>query len=246
MTKRIFFIIFKKLKGSFFHPQWLSDHYHNQSRQLIRQIKSGCVVDIGSGASNLNDYIGDSVELLRVDYPATNCRYQDVPHLYADAARMPFLDASIDTVLLLEVLEHVEQFDLVLAEIKRILKPDGTLYLSAPFIYPAHDVPYDYHRFTRHGLEKDLARHGFGIEIVKQHGNTIVVALQMINLLFLEVVDKTMKRAMLLGLALAMLCYPFCLLNNLISLPFLGLDKKSTSVFGHFVVARNSIPSELN
>ncbi len=228
----------KKLKGTCLHPQWLSDLYHPRSRRLLSKIETGCVVDIGSGDSNHGAYIRPSIELFKFDFPDTNYRYQNPPHVYADASCMPVLGASIDSVLLLEVLEHVERFDLVLSEIRRMLKPNGTLYLSAPFIYPGHDEPNDYHRFTRHGLAKDLAHHGFKIEIMIQHGNSIVVALQMINLSLLEWVVKIMRHSMLMGLLISALCYPVCLLCNLFASPFLCMTTNNAAVFGYFVVAR--------
>ncbi|OGT33677.1 MAG: hypothetical protein A2W28_03115 [Gammaproteobacteria bacterium RBG_16_51_14] len=158
--------------------------------------------------------------------------------MFADAAQLPLADSSADAVLLLEVLEHVEQFEQVLAEIQRILKADGELYLSAPFIYPAHDVPYDFHRFTRHGLVKDLARHGLNVVTIKQHGNSFVVALQMLNLSLLEQVKKTMDCSSVMGLLLAIFCYPLCITINLLALLLLGLNNSNAAVFGHFVVAR--------
>lgn len=46
--------------------------------------------------------------------------------------RLPFADASVDLVVSLQVLEHVQEPERVLAEIDRVLRPGGTLYLSAP------------------------------------------------------------------------------------------------------------------
>jgi len=73
--------------------------------------------------------------------------------VFADGAALPFADASFDTVLLLEVLEHVADARAVLAEIARVLKTGGVLLLSVPFLYPLHDAPHDYRRFTAPGLE---------------------------------------------------------------------------------------------
>ena len=45
---------------------------------------------------------------------------------------LPFADASVDLVVSLQVLEHVQEPERVLAEIDRVLRPGGILYLSAP------------------------------------------------------------------------------------------------------------------
>lgn len=68
--------------------------------------------------------------------------------------QLPFAGETFDTVVLLEVIEHLPLPLLALQEAFRILKPNGTIILSTPFIYPIHDAPYDYQRWTRHGIEE--------------------------------------------------------------------------------------------
>jgi len=53
---------------------------------------------------------------------------------------------------MMEVLEHVKTPDLAIKELFRTLKPDAPLILSTPFIFPIHDAPHDYYRYTRYGL----------------------------------------------------------------------------------------------
>ena len=54
----------------------------------------------------------------------------------ADAARLPFKNQSFDRIICSEVLEHVPDPDLVLAEIERILKPGGLFIASVPRYWP--------------------------------------------------------------------------------------------------------------
>jgi ubiquinone/menaquinone biosynthesis C-methylase UbiE len=74
----------------------------------------------------------------------------------------------VDAVLSTQVLEHVADPLSVLAEFFRVLKPDGRLWLTAPFVWYLHEEPYDYYRFTSHGLRFLLERAGF-IEIEVNH-----------------------------------------------------------------------------
>ena len=55
---------------------------------------------------------------------------------------MPFKSASFDTVVALEVLEHVRNPDACLAEIDRVLRPDGRVLLTVPFVAPLHQLPW--------------------------------------------------------------------------------------------------------
>ena len=68
-----------------------------------------------------------------------------------------FEAASFDAVFLIEVLEHVADPATALAQINRVLKPGGRLVFSVPFAFEMHDVPHDYWRFTRFGLQRLLA-----------------------------------------------------------------------------------------
>jgi len=54
----------------------------------------------------------------------------------ADATRLPFADHSFDKIICSEVLEHIENYQGVLAEIERILKPGGLLAITVPRAWP--------------------------------------------------------------------------------------------------------------
>lgn len=80
----------------------------------------------------------------------------------ADVQAMPEVPADrYDAVLCSEVLEHVPAPSRALAEIHRVLRPDGVLVLTVPYLSRLHDEPHDYYRYTRHGLHHLLADAGF-------------------------------------------------------------------------------------
>lgn len=54
----------------------------------------------------------------------------------ADITRLPFADHSFDIIICSEVMEHIHEEQKALAELKRILKPGGTLALSVPRYWP--------------------------------------------------------------------------------------------------------------
>lgn len=65
---------------------------------------------------------------------------------------IPFPDASFDNVLCMSVLEHLEDPPRAIAEMRRVLKEGGRIIVSTPFLFPLHDAPGDYWRFTAYGL----------------------------------------------------------------------------------------------
>lgn len=230
--------ILVRIKGTFLHPQWLSDRYHLARRRYLREIVSGRVLDVGSGDASLDSLLSPGCELVRLDYPLTNARYATRPQVFGTALALPFGDASMDVVLLLEVLEHIGEDQRALEEIARVLKPGGALYLSVPFIYPIHDAPHDFRRYTAHGLRHVLEREGFSASEALPSGNTIVAALQMLNLGLLELVLDLSVRHAMLGVLAAAFTYPLCLAINLLALPFLPWRRPARANFGYFVIAR--------
>jgi SAM-dependent methyltransferase len=75
------------------------------------------------------------------------------PDIIGDICNHQFGSKQFDVVVMSEVLEHVTVPSLGLKTIHGILKDEGRLLLSTPFILPLHDRPHDYFRFTRYGLE---------------------------------------------------------------------------------------------
>ncbi len=79
-------------------------------------------------------------------------------HLRGDAHALPFVDAAFDVVLCTEVLEHLVEPQRAVDEMFRVLAPGGQLLLTTRFLFPIHDAPHDYFRYTKYGLRHLLRR----------------------------------------------------------------------------------------
>lgn len=79
-------------------------------------------------------------------------------HARGDAHALPFVDGAFDVVLCTEVLEHLQEPQRAIDEMHRVLKPGGQLLLTTRFLFPIHDAPHDYFRFTKYGLRYLLRR----------------------------------------------------------------------------------------
>lgn len=100
-------------------------------------------------------------------YHATDfCKIDKVyskPAYICDLSAIPVAEQKYDLVICTQVLEHVPDPFAVICEFYRVLKPNGRLFLSAPFFYEEHEIPYDFYRYTRYGLRNLVERAGFEI-----------------------------------------------------------------------------------
>ena len=78
--------------------------------------------------------------------------------IVADAMNMPIKDNSYELVICQATLEHVSYPSKVINEIYRVLKKNGYLYCSIPFLQGFHADPYDFQRYTLNGGEILLER----------------------------------------------------------------------------------------
>jgi SAM-dependent methyltransferase len=72
--------------------------------------------------------------------------------ILGDVQALGIGDATFEVVLCTEVLEHLPEPQRAIDEIFRVLVPGGQLLLTTRFLFPIHDAPHDYFRFTKYGL----------------------------------------------------------------------------------------------
>jgi SAM-dependent methyltransferase len=228
------------LKNTIFHPQWLTLRYQYKSKSQLRNIKNRLVLDVGSGNSDYSSYIHPSNKIIRLDYPQTNIRYKLSPDIYGNAEFLPFKKNSFDSVLLLEVLEHIPNDRQALEQINSVLVSEGMLYLSVPFLYPMHDRPFDYRRYTVHGLLHLLESAKFEVVTVISHGNSLLVAFQLLNLASLEFCRWLENKSKFVAIISCVFAYLFCLSINVISLAGLPLNFLNSAHLGYFIIAKKS------
>jgi SAM-dependent methyltransferase len=83
---------------------------------------------------------------------------------------LPFDNASFDTIILSDVLEHIAEPKQLFAEMHRILRPNGKILLNVPFFYWVHEAPHDYYRYTQFALRKFAKDTSFNIVELSARG----------------------------------------------------------------------------
>jgi len=91
--------------------------------------------------------------------------------IIASLDHLPVQDGSFQAIVSTQVLEHVADPDRVVAEMHRVLGPGGRLFMTAPMVGELHEEPFDFYRFTNHGLRHVLGRAGFAdVEVAPLSG----------------------------------------------------------------------------
>ena len=150
-----------------------------QIAAFLRLQHLGRVLDYGAGNSPYRQYISCDRYVT-----ADVCQNLagNIEHLLVPGERLAVEAASFDTVLLLDVLEHIPDSDFVFGEIKRVLAANGRLFISVPFLYREHETPFDFARYTVFGMRELVARQQGKIVRLSKAGDVYYTLLS----LFLE------------------------------------------------------------
>jgi SAM-dependent methyltransferase len=137
-----------------------------------RHEMQGLVLDLASGPRPgytrvLELTRSSKIVRIRVDHDPSFS-----PTVAADLTRgVPFRDGVADVVIASGFLHILAKPVVFLAEVRRVLKPGGTLLLATNLVYPYSPEPADYWRFTEAGLAHLLGEAGFvDVQIVPLGG----------------------------------------------------------------------------
>lgn len=97
-------------------------------------------------STNVSEYVGMDLSDHR--------SYANQPDLSWDGVVIPLPNASVDCAMATEVLEHCPYPEKTLTEVYRVLKPGGILFITVPFVWMLHEVPYDEYRYTPFALKR--------------------------------------------------------------------------------------------
>jgi ubiquinone/menaquinone biosynthesis C-methylase UbiE len=92
-------------------------------------------------------------------------------------APLPFGDGEFDLVLCTETIEHVRDLQLLLSELRRVLRPGGTLALTTPasraLMRPPNPLSPHLRFLTRRSLRELLGQLGFDVRSVERRAGTL-------------------------------------------------------------------------
>src|SRR5882724_5674024 len=157
-----------------------------------------------------------------------------------EAHCLPLRSGSFSMVLATEILEHVREPQQVIDEISRILVPGGRLVLTTRFVFPLHDAPHDFFRFTKYGL-KHLFNDWNDVRIIPESNSFESVAILIQRLVF----QCDFKGSRLTKMFLLLIAHTFKVLNILIDDQYGDISRRhkedQVGTSGYYVVEKRHI-----
>lgn len=148
--------------------------------QHLPRYARGRLIDLGCGKVPLYGCYRSLVDdITCVDWPQSVHALPDRGghlDLEADLTQpLPFADASFDTIILSDVLEHVPAPEALWCEMARLLATGGYVLLNTPFLYGIHEAPHDYARYTEYALRRFAQQAGLEVLVLIPIGGSLHV-----------------------------------------------------------------------
>jgi len=115
------------------------EHYHRYA-VVLDAAKKKDVLDVACGegygsfllAGVARSVVGVDISKEAVQHASATYKMPNLTFHLGNAAKLNFCDASFDIVISFETIEHLAEQAQMLAEIRRVLRPEGVLVISSP------------------------------------------------------------------------------------------------------------------
>jgi len=168
--------VLNKIKKLFqkqqFNPGFLGifvNPFYFVRRELYKSVSSlgrginGKILDVGCGSKPYQNLLINTDGYVGMEFDSPENRAKSLADIFYDGNTFPSDDSTFDGVIFTQVLEHIFNPEQFLSEVNRVLKKDGLILLTVPFVWDEHSQPYDYARYSSFGLKHLLEKHGFKI-----------------------------------------------------------------------------------
>jgi len=199
-------------------------------KEARSEIRPGSrILDIGAGEVKYKKYFSDC------DFKTQDFKQYGKIDYVSDITEIPIPDQSFDIIISTEVLEHVLRPDLGIAEMSRILKPGGTLYITIPFRAGIHHLPHYHSGLSEFWHRYYLESYGFEKIEIKEKGG-----------FFAFYGQEKLRSAIMVFKSPYFFLYPFALIGLVLVPLFYWLDKLNIdkynrsykSTMGYLIKAR--------
>lgn len=140
---------------------WLLYDQSDKYLQEYSPYYKGVMLDMGCADAPYKEFFLNYVDkYIGIDW--TNSLHDTTVDVVSDLnSKINLEDECADTIVALNVLEHLNEPQIFLNEAFRLLKPGSYMILHIPFQWWVHEHPHDYFRYTPSGIKYMLEKSGF-------------------------------------------------------------------------------------
>ena len=147
---------------------------------------TGKILDYGCGSRPYEHLFSRATKYTGIDVTSSGHNHETSKvDVFFDGVRIPFPDSSFDSVVAFEVFEHLFDLPNALSEINRVLRPNGRLLISVPFVWDEHEQPFDFARYTSFALEALASQEDF-VVLERRTTSSHFLAIQQLMLAYLS------------------------------------------------------------
>lgn len=166
--------------GLFINPFFFARRGLSEGIKSLGMNIVGKTLDIGCGNKPYKSFFkSDEYIGLEIDTPE-NRKRKSADYFY-DGNVFPFEDGTFDSIVCNQVLEHVFEPNKFLSEVARVLKKDGRVLLTVPFVWDEHEQPNDYARYSSFGLKYLIEKNHFDVVCERKINADLRVLFQLAN-----------------------------------------------------------------
>lgn len=209
VLKVIVFKFFKPLEKIFAYNRMRRDSW--LAKQADKIPDGSKILDIGAGGcphrekfNHCEYHTQDFVQLS--DAQIQNQEGYGKIDFVSDVLEIPVSDKSYDVILCTEVIEHVPDPISTIKEISRILKPGGTLLITAPLQSGLHQEPYHFYGgYTKYWYKKFLTENNFSDLNIEANGTLHTTYFALGSTIFKSFLEVLVEKKNLLNKIVALI-----------------------------------------
>jgi SAM-dependent methyltransferase len=244
--------VFREIEGpelepSLWHSHYLTARFCEKCLTMFGSKLRGKVLDVGAGTGHGARYLNkDKTVYYPTDLPTARDSSDQTISMKPERIRvccscyeLPFLNESMEGMMFIWVLEHLESPSLALKEAHRVMASGGDILISTPFLFPVHGFPMDFRRWTLEGLKLEMKNAGFECSEGETMGNTFASLALNINLFLKHYMNcgKSKPFHSMTALAMPMILIVQFILN-IVAIALGPLDKSNALPLGVAVLGK--------
>jgi SAM-dependent methyltransferase len=140
------------------------------------------ILNVGCGPGRSSQYLSAFGEVVSIEYDKYCCEFASektgLKIINGSITELPFADKTFDLVCAFDVIEHVENDQLAVSEIKRVAKENGVIFITIPAfmsLWSHHDVVnHHFRRYKKQQIIDLFNKNNDGKEIFSSYFNFIL------------------------------------------------------------------------